>query len=510
MCKTASQIQRRLIQWLALIFGVGIVLQSQAGEPLSGAVITGSSAYTPETLFPVYRALLGQQVDPQAARAVLANIESKYEQDGYLKPRLILRSELLDEGILRVDVFETKLTDVQISGHGGPHQSRVEHMREELLADPLLRRGTLSRALDRLQALPGLTVSAHTKADPKVPNGVILLLAIHYAPVSARIEWTNFGTDEIGPDFISTSVTLNSLSGGREQLNLLFVTATQYSNYHGAGITFSTPIADHGTAVTLSGFRSASDPTLTAEPIDLAFPHSAASLQVTQRVADTGSQLIRVFLGYDYDDSRIRYQKVDLETDRVSVAQTGIRLDGRICDTPIAGQLSIRRGLNVFGAGVTAVDGTSLPANFTVIGGQALAVVPWNAVLSSRFSLLGQWTDDILPFDERFKIGTDVLARAFKTAEFAGDSGVGAKAEMRARMPFLSSRLGEPIAFGYSDYGTTWQHNLSSQEHAATVGLGLAWESRFLGGSVEWAKPVAVSAGSPMDWAVLGDVSIKF
>jgi hypothetical protein len=38
----------------------------------------------------------------------------------------------------------------------------------------------------------------------------------------------------------------------------------------------------------------------------------------------------------------------------------------------------------------------------------------------------------------------------------------------------------------------------------------MAWESRFLGASIEWAKPVAVSAGSPMDWAALGDVTVRF
>lgn len=502
--------QRRLIRWLGLAACVGIVLQSSASEPLSGAVITGSSAYTPERLFPAYQALLGRPVDPQIARAILANIESRYLQDGYLKPRLVLRGELLDEGILRIDVFETRLTDVQITGSGGPHETRITRATQSLLADPLLRQGTLSRALEHLRALPGLSVIASTKADPQVPNGVILLLTIRYTPVSARLEWTNLGTEEIGPNFVSTSVTLNSLMGQREQLSLLFTTATQYSNYHGAGITFVTPIADHGTVVTLSGFRSASNPTLTADPIDLAFPHSAAGLQLSQRLADTGREVLQMFVGYDYDDSRIRYQKVDLESDRVSVAQLGLRYEGRVSENPVGGQLSVRKGLNVFGAGVTAINGGSLPANFTVIGGQAVAVVPWNTVLTGRFSLLGQWTDDILPFDERFKIGTDVLARAFKTAEFAGDDGIGAKAEMRARIPPFATRLGEPTVFGYSDYAATWQHNLSAQEHATTVGLGLAWGSRFFDGSVEWAKPVVVSSGGPMDWAVLGKASLSF
>jgi hypothetical protein len=48
------------------------------------------------------------------------------------------------------------------------------------------------------------------------------------------------------------------------------------------------------------------------------------------------------------------------------------------------------------------------------------------------------------------------------------------------------------------------------QEHAATVGLGFDWDSRFLVGSIELAKPVAVSAGAPMDWNLLGDVTVRF
>jgi hemolysin activation/secretion protein len=485
-------------------------MPSEAAEPLSGAVITGSSAYTPEMLFPMYRDLLGQQIDQRGARALLANIESKYVQDGYLKPRLLLRDELLNEGILRVDVYETQLTDVQISGNSGPNQSYVKRVTERLLATPLLRQGSISRAVAQLRALPGLSVAANTKADPKVPNGVILLLTLTYQPVAARLEWTNFGTDEIGPDFISTSVTFNGLLGAREQLSLLFVTATRYSNYHGAGFTLTTPVADHGTVVTLSGFRSTSDPTLSLIPIDLAFPHNVANLQVTQSVLDTGNQQLRLFLGYDYDDARIRYENIDLESDQVSVAQAGVRFDASGSDTAFAGQLGLRKGLNVFGAGVTAINGDSLPANFTVIGAQAVAAIAWNSVLTSRVTLLGQWTDDILPFEERFKIGTDVLARTFKTAEYAGDDGVGIKAEMRARIPYLATRFGTPSAFGYSDYGTTWQHNLSAREHATTVGLGLAWDSRYLGGTVEWTRPVTVSEGVPMDWTVLGDVVLKF
>ena len=216
------------------------------------------------------------------------------------------------------------------------------------------------------------------------------------------------------------------------------------------------------------------------------------------------------YIGYDYDDSSIRYEGIDLETDSLRVLEAGLQVAGRISELPYAAGLGVRRGLNAFGAGVSAINGTSLPSIYTVVIGKSILVVPLNSIFSSRLSLLGQWTGDVLPYEERFKIGSDLLARAFRTAEFAGDDGLGVKAELHVRLPSPFARYGTPTLFGYSDYGEAWQHNLSMQEHAATVGLGFDWDSRFLVGSIELAKPVAVSAGAPMDWNLLGDVTVRF
>jgi hemolysin activation/secretion protein len=450
----------KLRRLLALVCALGFAVLAHARAPLSGAVITGSTAYTPEGLFPVYRDMLGHDIDPLQARAILSSIESKYVHDGYLRPRLILRDELLSDGILRVDVYESKLTDLQLTGVLGPHRKRIEEVRTRLLAEPLLHRQTISLALRQLRALPGLTIVANTKEDPSTPNGLILTLRVKYSPVSASLEWTNFGTNEIGPNFISASATLNSVFGGREQLNLMYVTAANYSNYHGGGLTFSTPVANHGTSVSVSGFRSASDPSFGDSAIALAFPHDIAGARVTQSLLESERQAVSAYIGYDYDDSSIRYEGIDLETDSLRVLEAGLQVAGRISELPYAAGLGVRRGLNAFGAGVSAINGTSLPSIYTVVIGKSILVVPLNSIFSSRLSLLGQWTGDVLPYEERFKIGSDLLARAFRTAEFAGDDGLGVKAELHVRLPSPFARYGTPTLFGYSDYGEAWQHNL--------------------------------------------------
>ncbi len=486
-------------------------VQGQAAQPLAATVITGSSVYPPEKLFPVYRTALGRELDPAGTRAILARIQSKYVQDGYLQPKLVLRDDLLNEGILRIDIFEARLTDVQITGQAGPHQTRVSRIRQRLLSNPLLRRDTIAAALKRLRALPGLNVVAATRADASVPNGIILALHLRYQPLTGSVEWSNFGTSVIGPNFISANVTANSLLGGREQLLLSLVSATDYSNYHGIGLTVTTPLNNYGTALMLTGFRSSSEPTVADLSYELAFPTDLATLQVTQRLTDTGDHSVLAYLGYNYNDSIIRYGGIELESDRLRVAQVGLQLDGQLHALPYGATLGIRQGLAAFGAGVSDITGATLPSHYTIATGQLTWAASLDSALTSRFYVLGQWSGgDVLPYEERFKIGNELLARAFKTAEFAGDDGLGAKAELRARLQALSTRYGLPEIFAYSDYGEVWQHDLGIEQHASTAGIGLSWDSVHLTASLEWAKPINVSSGGSTDWAVLGDVTVRF
>jgi hemolysin activation/secretion protein len=486
------------------------VTQTQCRELLTGTVITGSTAYTPEALFPLYRESLGHEIDAATMRVIVTNIESKYLHDGYFRPLLVIREDLLALGILRVDVYEARVTDLRVNGDAGPHQSRVSRLTGELLAQPLLRQQTIPQALKALRALPGLTVDASTHADLSVSNGVVLSLQLRYRPISARIEWTNWGTSQLGPDFLSTTLTANGLFGGREQLSVLLVTATNFGNYHGAGASFATELNQGGTTVSVTGFHSASQPSFSSEPIDLAYPHDVGGLRLTQPLLDRDRQSLRAYLGVDYNDSLIQYQGVDLQSDRLRVAFLGAQVEGRLAQVPYGAALGIRRGINGLGSGIVAIDGSTLATNYTVATGETAILVPLNGVLTTRLSLLGQWSADVLPYEERFKIGSDALARAFKTAEFAGDSGVGMKAELRARIGGIPARFGAPSAFTYADYGQVWQRDLSIEQHAATAGFGFRWEADYVAGSLELAKPVAVSPYAPHGWSVLGDLSVQY
>jgi len=373
-----------------------------------------------------------------------------------------------------------------------------------------LRQSAIPLGLKTLRALPGLAVEASTRADSTVRNGFVLLLKLHYKPVSVEIGWSNWGTSQIGPNFLSTTLSANGLLGGREQLSVLLVSATDYGNYHGAGAIFSTPLNGHGTSVSLTAFHSVAEPTFSSIPIDLAYPHDLGNLQVSQILMDNGRDSLRGYMGVDYEDSLIKYEGVDLQSDRLRVGFAGVQIEGHASAVSYGSSLGVRRGINGLGSGVVAIDGTTLPTNYTVATGQSLVLVPLSSVFSTRLTLLGQWSADVLPYEERFKVGTEVLARTFRTAEFAGDSGLGMKAELRARVAGVPARFGVPSVFAYSDYGEVWLRDLSIEQHAATAGFGLRWDSNRLTGSLELAKPISASTNAPSAWSLLGDLTVAY
>ena len=473
-------------------------------------MITGSSAYSPEALFPSYRDSLGLQIDSRTAHAILVRIESKYLRDGYVKPLLVVHDEPLPGGILRVDVYEARLTSVLLSGTAGPHQQRVARVAQQLESQMPLRQSAIPLGLKTLRELPGLAVEASTRADSTVRNGFVLLLKLHYKPVAAEIGWSNWGTSQIGPNFVSTTLSENGLLGGREQLSVLLVSATDFGNYHGAGAIFTTPLNQRGTTVSMTAFHSTAQPVFSSIPIDLAYPHDLGNLQLSQVLLDNGRDSLRTYMGIDYEDSLIKYQGVDLQSDRLRVSFVGVQVDGHSSQVSFGSSLGVRRGINGLGSGVVAIDGTTLPTNYTVASGQTVVVVPFKSVFTTRLTFLGQWSEDVLPYEERFKIGTEVLGRAFRTAEFAGDSGLGMKAELRSRVPGIPTRFGVPSVFAYSDYGEVWQRDLAIEQHAATAGFGLRWDSNHVTGSVELAKPVAASANAPNEWSLLGDLTVAY
>jgi hemolysin activation/secretion protein len=129
--------------------------------------------------------------------------------------------------------------------------------------------------------------------------------------------------------------------------------------------------------------------------------------------------------------------------------------------------------------------------DYTIARGQLVRLMQLDARWTLRVDVLAQYSDDVLPYSERFKIGGDRIGRGFEVTEVAGDRGAGGKMELRRELTLTGTPLfGRTSVYSFYDFGAVWSASGSGTRQSATSGgLGFALNGERLGGYLELAKP---------------------
>lgn len=468
-------------------------VQAADSKPLSAAVIRGSSVYTPAELFASYRTELGKPIDRTTARAVIEALEAMYERDGYARPEIRADASLLESGILRIEVSEPRITQVQVKGDPGPYRETLERVSAPLASMQAIRRTEVQRVLARMRELPGLTVSAATRRGAGDANDYVLDVETSFDALEGMVRMSNRGTDEVGPNFLVGQAVANGLLARGEKLGLLFTAATDVEEYRGGGVFVDAPLGASGTRAFLLAFVSLSEPAIEpGEPFDR-YARDRFTLRVTHPLPKLSRFDLALSAVFDAEDFEIRRDGAKLREERLRVLQVGPRVTWRSGErTQYSVSLELRQGLEEFGASLQAADLTNdlRREDFLLTRLNAVRLTQFNERWSLRLDLLGQASGYVLPYSERFKIGGDRLGRGFEVTEIAGDSGAGAKVELRRSFAPQVAFLGRPSVYGFYDIGAAWAQDVSGRTSAATGGVGIAARSGRVTGYLEVAKPL--------------------
>ena len=481
-----------------IVFGIifALIELTSAAEPavaptLASVVIRGSSVYTAPALFEVYREQLGKPVTPDGARAIASALAEKYRRDGYAQPTVQFDDALLAAGVLRIDVSEPRITEVRISGDPGPHLERLESIGAELRDEQPLVQSDLTSAVGRMRELSGLTLSARTERDDSGPNLYRLDLDTEFKRVSGTLQLSNRGTEEAGPVFMLGQVTANGLLGGRTSLGAMFGSATDYAEYHGIGALAGVGVGRG--QLSFTAFQSRSNPHEIGVDLDDVYLRNNAAIGFVRPVKRDEGSSISFTAGFDLADLEIVRSDAMLRDERLRMLKTGaLFLWQGSAKTQWASSLEVVRGLDGLGAGLTALDLVDDPrtADFFALHLSLTRLTRFSERWSVRLDALAQQSPDVLPYDERFKIGGERLGRGYQVAEIAGDQGIGAKVEVRRELLGAPALLERVAVYGFYDVGETWQHDTATHDSAATAGFGIAKQGRRLTGTLELAQPL--------------------
>ncbi|HTU67633.1 MAG TPA: ShlB/FhaC/HecB family hemolysin secretion/activation protein [Steroidobacteraceae bacterium] len=472
-------------------------LTTQAVAPAAAALTTvivdGSSVYDAPRLFGAYRDSLGKPITRDNARGLVDALAALYTGDGFVKPEIRLDDSLAPRGVLRAKLAEPRISNVVFEGDAGNARDALERIATRLEAAQPLRQDDVPNALRDMRAIAGVSVTATSRRDPVAPNAYELVVKTDYAAVDGVVRMNNRGTDQAGPNFVLGQLFANGLLGHEEKLGLIFASATDPEEFLGGGLFVDAPLGDAGTRANALLFHSHSAPNETPVNLSDEYLRDRATLKFQRPLRQDSRLTLTLAGGLEADDLFIERDGTRIREDRLRVFETGLRGSWRgEFATQYAASVTVRKGLDALGAGLQArdlfFDDRRVDFLVTQLSGTALRrfADKWTV----RVDGFAQYSNDVLPDSERFKIGGDRLGRGFEVAEIAGDQGLGAKFELRRELVNSDSFLGRISAYGFYDFGAAWKEDWPGRDSAATAGTGLAIAGAALSGYLEVAAPL--------------------
>jgi len=513
---------RALVIIFAVIFGCpahagsaapAVALTTAPAPRLASVVVDGSSVYGAARLFAAYRDQLGQPISRDGARAIVDALLARYEADGYVRPEVALDNALTGRGVLRVQLFEARVTDVVFEGDAGRYQPQLEGIGARLEAARPLRRSDIPDALRALRQIAGLTVTASTRRDTVERNGFELVVKTDFSRMDGVVRMNNRGTDQVGPAFLLGQLYLNGLLGREDKLGLIFASATDTAEYLGGGLYADVAVGSAGTHASALLFQSHSAPNERPLNLEDEYVRKRATLRVSHPLRQDATTSVSMGLAFDADDLYIDRDGFDLREDRLRILEGALRSSWRSGAMQYSTNLVLRQGLDGFGAGLRALDLADDPrrADFLLLQLSGSVYRRFATDWSVRFDGFAQQSAYVLPDSERFKIGGDRLGRGFEVTEIAGDQGLGGKLELRRDLLNTDGMFGRLSAYGFYDIGAVWKQDLPGRESAATAGAGFALAGSSLTGYLEIAAPLTGPDIEGKDSAsVFAELSYRF
>ena len=452
---------------------------------VSKITIEGASVYSPDELAAMTSVVEGKTVALTEVFAVADRLQAKYRSDGYVLTRVILPSQKISDGNIRIVVVEGYISDVQIKGDAGGAMSLVEGMLGHITGQRPATAAMLERWLLLVNDIPGIIASGVLRPGAEGLGSTQLVVEVSRKPIDAFATVTNRGSKFTGPWSGAVGAATNSFTPVGERID-----ATYFQSFDRRDHVFIGPgvftrdgieqqfydiggefrILDGGLIFRGRVGRTLSHPgaTLTLLEIDsraqrfsgeLAYPVirsrrenfwiTGGLLHIEERTDVSGTpssrdRLTALSLGasYDMQDSYLTEGVAPSKTSFSIVLSQGIDLFNPTDDNAII---------------KSRLQGTAFA---TVLNATVERIQTLTGKADLYLAVSGQYSfSDALLSQQEFRIGGEEYGRGYDPSELAGDSGMGATAELRYRDSTGWRYVTEYELYGFYDFGIVWNED---------------------------------------------------
>lgn len=455
---------------------------------LESLQIQGATVYTQERLQQVVGSFLGQSVTLQELYAIADRITQLYRNDGYLLSRAIVPEQTIENGVVRIQVIEGFIEQVNFQGAPTEQLQRLIQFGEKITSNRPLNIRSLERYLLLMNDLAGFQVQA--VLSPGATQGAALLTAnVNYNPTNAFFDINNRGTEPIGPVRSQGGVYFNSRLFQGEQVTLSGTTnpleTTELGNV-GAGI--SLPVGAEGLRLNLNGSYTQVKAGGEIERFGIEGYTTSIRLGTSYPLIRSRNRNLTLSGEFDFLNSLTTTLfigiPVTLSEDRLRSLRVGLTYNATDSQGVTFASTQLSQGIPIFGATTVGTFDSPLSrargrADYTKVNLDIVRLQNLDPNWTLQLSGTGQFALSALLSPEQFGLGGATFGSAFEPSQLVGDSGYGVRAELQRRFIYRTDRFGVMVSQPYifADYGQVFRKFPSAAENSSdalsSAGLGI-------------------------------------
>jgi hemolysin activation/secretion protein len=467
--------------------------------------VIGSTVFSPEKLNQLLTDFLNKPITFAQLLEARSKITELYIQEGYITSGAYIPEQALTGGIVRIQVIEGGLEDIQITGTRRLNPNYIRS-RIALGASTPLNQKRLLESLQLLQLNPLIqNLSAELSAGSRTDANLLAITVTEADSFNIQTILDNDRSPSVGSFRRQLQINEANLLGFGDSISL------GYSNTDGSNTidtSYTLPLNPRNGTLSFSyGNTSANVIERPFNILDIESASQSYELTFRQPLLQTLNQEFALGITASRRESDISSSLLEEYKVPLSVLSPGADEDGRTrvsalrffqewtsrnSQEVIAARSQFSLGIGGFNA---TINETAPDSRFFAWRGQAQWVrllAPDTLLLIRGDVQLGSTT---LLASEQFGLGGINSVRGYRQDLLLTDNGALASVELRLPIVRVSPWDGVLQVTPFVDVGSAWNNSSSGNENnintLASVGLGLRWlQGNNFTAAVEWGIPL--------------------
>ncbi len=474
----------------------------QEGGPefvLNEVRVEGATAFSTDSLAAFYRDQIGKTIRFGDVQRIAAQITEHYRREGYLLSYAIIPPQRVSGGSVTIRVIEGYLDSVQFKGvESAGLLDQLKAYGAHVTSERPLKAATLERYLLLMDDIAGAKVSGLLSPSPDTLEAAMLMVDVSQDPWEGEATANNRGSRYLGPLQIGARIAANGQLLGAEQVQFRSVVSGNLDELRYYEGSYQQPIGGDGLVGRVTLTRTETAPGNALEILDIEGKSHSLSAGVNYPFLRTRRENWYGLAGFDIRNTRSKILDTEIYEDHIRTLNVGTSYSSY---DALGGVHSLNgnlvQGIGILDASHTgdALSRANAHPNATRMEAGYSYQYPLPHSFSLSFNASGQYALDPLVASEEFSLGGELIGSAYDPAEIAGDSGIGARLELRYQDILTSDFLPFYQIYAFYDGGKVWNRGALPSENAheslTSAGIGSRMALPYgLSGNLEIAKPL--------------------